>query len=77
MNTISKKMLDNVYLIVLEAYSYQADNSEAMLIVAIDEVEDYFVGEGMDSGAEYRVGFSEVDFNTDKFYKLVEVQHGY
>ena len=70
---MTKQMLDNVYETALEAYSYKADNSEAMLIVVIDEVEDYFIGEGVDSGAEYRVEFSEVDFHTDKFYKLVEM----
>jgi len=62
---------------VSQSAIYVSDNDEAILISYWDteETDDgpelYFYGTGEESGEEYRINYTEVDLQNDRFYKLV------
>ena len=48
-----------------DAYEY-----ESMRIVCTMDEEGYFLAEGEESGASYRIDYREVDLDMDDFYQL-------
>jgi len=79
-NAMSEDRMWEIAMIAKESYMYKAGDYEALLIIAVGSLgqsEYYFHAEGTTSGEEYQVWYEDVDLRSDKFYKLVEVQHGY
>ena len=51
------------------------ESSESIRIVAVMGEEDYFLGEGEETGENYQIEFVDVDLDNDKFYKLVLMEN--
>ena len=81
-NTMSEDRMWEIAMIAKESYAYKfgSSHSELVKIVAVGSLgtsEYYFQGEGENSGTPYTIWYEDIDLRSDKFYKLVEVQHGY
>ena len=82
MGTRSNTIVENIHLIAVESYAfrYGSEYAELIDIVSCGNPHDgnpYFHGCGLGSGLDYTIEYAEVDLKSDKFYKLVEVSHGY
>jgi len=78
---ISEDRAGEIYELVKDSYLFKEVDSEAVVITSAgnisNEEEWYFLGEGSISGMVYTIWYTDIDLKSDKFYKLVEVVHGY
>lgn len=69
---MSKYTVEQVRQVVLESNVYCSSSDQES--IRIDYTEDtYFVGNGEETGEDYRVEFEDIDLDRDTFYKLVLV----
>jgi len=55
--------------IINNAYLYVPENCEGIRIDFVDNDECYFRGSGEETGNEYHIDFSDVDYKNDLFYR--------
>jgi len=68
---MSKEHLANVAALAENAAVYVQEEGEGMRILACISEEDYFLAEGEETGESYQIHYSEVDLETDMFYRFV------
>ena len=65
--------LARVQSLAENAALYIPENGESMRIVAC--VEEHFLAEGEENGESYQINFSEVDLETDIFYRFTSMDN--
>jgi len=68
---MSKEHLANVAALAENADLYIQEEGEGMRIIACMSEEDHFLAEGEETGESYQIHYSEVDLETDMFYRFV------
>ena len=72
---MSKEHSANVAALAENATIYiqydKDEDLEGMRIIACMSEEDYFLAEGEETGESYQIHYSEVDLETDMFYRFV------
>ena len=68
---MSKEHLANVAALAENAAVYVQEEGEGMRILACVSEEDYFLAEGEETGESYQIHYSEVNLETDMFYRFV------
>ena len=68
---MNKKQLAEVQALAENAAIYVQEEGEGMRILACVSEEDYFLAEGEETGESYQIYYSEVDLETDMFYRFV------
>lgn len=68
---MSKEHLANVAALAENADLYIQEEGEGMRIIACMSEEDHFLAEGEETGESYQIYYSEVDLETDMFYRFV------
>ncbi len=67
---MSKEHLANVAALAENADLYIQEEGEGMRIIACMSEEDHFLAEGEETGESYQIDYSEVDLETDMFYRF-------
>lgn len=68
---MSKEHSANVAALAENADLYIQEEGEGMRIIACMSEEDHFLAEGEETGESYQIHYSEVDLETDMFYRFV------
>lgn len=68
---MSKEHSANVAALAENADLYIQEEGEGMRIIACMSEEDHFLAEGEETGESYQIYYSEVDLETDMFYRFV------
>ena len=68
---MSKEHLANVAALAENAAVYVQEEGEGMRIIACMSEEDHFLAEGEETGESYQIHYSEVNLETDMFYRFV------
>ena len=67
---MSKEHSANVAALAENADLYIQEEGEGMRIIACMSEEDHFLAEGEETGESYQIDYSEVDLETDMFYRF-------
>ncbi len=67
---MSKEHNANVAAMAENAAVYVQENGEGMRILACVSEENHFLAEGEETGESYQIDYSEVDLETDMFYRF-------
>ena len=68
---MNKKQLAAVQALAENAAVYVQEDGEGMRILACVSEENHFLAEGEETGESYQIHYSEVDLETDMFYRFV------
>ena len=67
---MSKEQLAKVQALAENAAVYVQEEGEGMRILACVSEENHFLAEGEETGESYQIDYSEVDLETDMFYRF-------
>jgi hypothetical protein len=67
---MNKKQLAAVQALAENAAVYVQEDGEGMRILACVSEENHFLAEGEETGESYQIDYSEVDLETDMFYRF-------